>query len=167
LRALALAPLLFVLTGCPGSSLTTCGVEPDITGHWTFSLDPIGAGGIPHGDTIEADLVQMKRPSSTIGALIWGTLTSTDKGFFDAVQIPQLIMNNGGKTGGVVGCTVRINVPVTTNVTDDDVDNGPLRISLAGAIVGNGMMTGDPSTVIRVDNMAMTQETFTWSGVQR
>jgi hypothetical protein len=52
-------------------------------------------------------------------------------------------------------------------VTDDDVDNGPLRISLSGTIVANKMMSGDPSTVIRVDNMAMTEETFTWSGVQR
>ena len=109
----------------------------------------------------------MKRPNSTLGALIWGTLTSTDKGFFDTLQIPQLVMNNGGKTGGVVGCAVKINVPVTTTVTDDDADNGPLRISLSGSIVANGMMEGDPSTVIRVDNMAMTQETFTWSGVQR
>ncbi|MCU1279206.1 MAG: hypothetical protein JWM53_2752 [bacterium] len=167
MRALVLAPLLFLITGCPGSSLTTCGLEPDLTGHWTLSLAEIGAGGIPRPDTIEADLVQMKRPNSTIGALIWGTLTSTDRGFFDAIAIPQLIMNNGGKTGGVVGCTVRINVPVTSMVTDDDADNGPLRISLAGAIIANGMMNGDPSTVIRADNMAMTQETFTWSGVQR
>jgi hypothetical protein len=164
---LLLLPLLLLFSGCPGSSLTTCGAEPDITGHWTLSLDAIGAGGIPRPDKIEAELVQMKRPNSTIGALIWGTLTSTDKGFFDALAIPQLIMNNGGKTGGVVGCTVRINVPVTTVVTDDDADNGPLRISLAGAITGNGVMAGDPSTVIRVDNTAMTQETFTWSGVQR
>jgi hypothetical protein len=166
LRALVLASLL-LLTGCPGSSLTTCGAEPDITGHWTFSLAEIGAGGIPRPDTIEADLVQMKRPNSTLGALIWGTLTSTDKGFFDTLQIPQLVMNNGGKTGGVVGCAVKINVPVTTTVTDDDADNGPLRISLGGTIVAHGMMDGDPSTLIRVDNMAMTQETFTWSGVQR
>ena len=52
-------------------------------------------------------------------------------------------------------------------VTDDDVENGPLRISLTGSIVANKMMTGDPSTVIRVDNMAMTEESYTWSGVQR
>jgi hypothetical protein len=166
-RALLLAPLLFLLTGCPGSSLTGCGAEPDLSGHWTFTLDPIGAGGIPRGDIIEADLAQMKRPNSTIGALIWGTLTSTDKGFFDVLTIPQLIMNNGGKTGGVVGCTVRINVPVTNTVTDDDADNGPLRISLAGAITSSGVMTGDPSTVLRRDNMAMAEETFTWSGAQR
>jgi hypothetical protein len=65
-----------------------------------------------------------------------------------------------------VGCSVKINVPVTTDVTDDDSDNGPLRISLSGSIVATGMMTGDPSTVIREDNMAMTQESFTWVGVQ-
>ena len=52
-------------------------------------------------------------------------------------------------------------------VTDDDADNGPLRIALSGTIVANGMMTGDPSTLIRVDNQAMTEETFTWSGAQR
>jgi len=111
--------------------------------------------------------VQMKRPNSNLGALIWGTLTSTDKGFFDTLAIPQLVMNNGGKTGGVVGCAVKINVPVTTMVTDDDADNGPLRISLSGAITGARTMTGDPSTLIRVDNQAMTEETFTWSAVQR
>ena len=172
MRGVVLAALLLPLTGCPGSSLTTCGAEPDITGHWTFTLDkggidPSGAGSIPRSDTIEADLVQMKRPNSTLGALIWGTLTSTDKGFFDVLEIPQLVMNNGSKTGGVVGCSVKINIPVASVVTDDDMDNGPLRLSLTGSIVANGMMSGDPSTVIRVDNTAMTQETFTWSGVQR
>jgi len=166
-RGAVLLASLFFLAGCPGSSLTTCGAEPDISGHWTFTLQPIGNGSIPRADTIEADLQQMPRPGSTLGALIWGTLTSTDKGFFDALQIPQLVMNNGSKTGGIVGCAVKINVPVTSMVTDDDVENGPLRISLTGTIAADKMMTGDPSTVIRVDNMAMTQETFTWSGAQR
>src|SRR5438270_12755239 len=105
----------------------------------------------------------MKRPNSNLGALIWGTLTSTDKGFFDAIAIPQLVMNNGSKTGCVLGCAVKINVPVTTMATDDDTDNGPLRIALSGAIVGPGVLNGDPSTLIRVDNLAMTEETFTWS----
>jgi hypothetical protein len=165
-RALALVPILILLTGCPGSSLTTCAAEPDLTGQWTLTLAPDGADGIPRPDTIEANLTQTKRPNSSLGALIWGTLTSGDKGFFDTIEIPQLIMNNGGKTGGVVGCSLRINVPVAMVVTDDDSDNGPLRISLSGAIVAKGMMMGDPSTVIRVDNQAMTGETFTWSGVQ-
>jgi hypothetical protein len=167
LRPVVLLPLLFLLAGCPGTSFTTCDAEPDLTGHWTLSLAPIDAASIPRKDTLEADLVQMKRPNSNLGALIWGTLTSTDKGFFDTLAIPELVMNNGSKTGGVVGCAVKINVPVTTMVTDDDADNGPLRISLSGAIVGSGMMNGDPSTLIRVDNQAMTGETFTWSAVQR
>ena len=163
----ALLAALLVLAGCPGSSLTTCGAEPDLTGHWTFTLAPIDAASIPRGDTIEADLVQMARPNSNLGALIWGTLTSTDKGFFDTLTIPQLVMNNGSKTGGVVGCAVKINVPVTSMVTDDDADYGPLRIALSGTIVARGMMNGDPSTIVRVDPPAMTGESFTWSAVQR
>jgi len=169
LRLVLLASLLVSLTGCPGSSLTTCGAEPDLTGHWSLTLAPLDTSPptIPRGDTIEADLFQMPRPNSTLGALIWGTLTSTDKGFFDTIAIPQLQMNNGSKTGGVVGCAVKINVPVTSMVTDDDTDNGPLRIALSGSIVAKGMMNGDPSALIRVDNPAMTGESFTWSAVQR
>lgn len=166
-RPLLFAPLALLAAGCPGTSFTSCDVEPDLSGHWTLSLSPIDAASIPRPDTIEADLTQMKRPNSSIGALIWGTLTSTDKGFFDTLQIPELVMNNGGKTGGVVGCAVKINVPVATMVTDDDADNGPLRIALSGAISAAGMMSGDPSLLIRVDNPAMTEETFTWSAVQR
>ena len=166
MRALAL-PLLLLLTGCPGSSLTTCGAEPDLTGHWTITLQPAPSGGIPRADTLQADLRQVKRPNSNLGALVWGTLESEDKGFFDTLSIPELTMNNGSKTGAVVGCEIKINVPVATTVTDDDLDNGPLRLSLAGTIVAAGQMTGDSSTVIRVDNPMMMPETFTWSGVQR
>lgn len=170
-RLLLPAPLLFLLTGCPGSSLTTCGYEPDISGHWTLTASPLpdGAmnGSIPRAFTIEADLTQMKRPNSTLGALIWGTLVSTDKGFFDTLQIPELVMNNGSKTGAVVGCALKINVPIAMTVTDDDMDQGPLRLSLTGSIVGKGAITGEPSTVTRVEDTTMTEETFTWSGVQR
>jgi len=166
-RGLLLASVL-CLTGCPGSSLTTCGFEPDISGHWTFTLNPVtGGGGIPRPDTIEAELRQVKRPNSTLGALIWGTLVSTDKGFFDTLQIPELVSNNGSKTGAVVGCDVKINVPVAAQVPDDNTDPGPLRIDLTGAIVAKGMMTGDPSSLIRAEDTTMTPETFTWSGVQR
>jgi hypothetical protein len=157
-RAFALLALL--LTGCPGTSLTTCNLEPDITGHWTISVAADGGA-----NTIEADLIQRPRPGSSLGALVWGTLTSDDKGWFDSVMIPELVMNNGSKTGAIVGCSLRINVPVTTMVTDDDVDQSPLRLALVGAIVQKGMMMGDPSTVIRVDSMM--PETFTWSAVQR
>ncbi len=168
MRALVLAAFLLPLTGCPGTSLTTCASEPDITGHWTLTLTPAGDVTIPRNDTIEADLQQMKRPNSTLGALIWGTLVSADKGFFDALAIPQLVMNNGSKTGAVVGCALKINVPATAMVTDDNTDPGPLRLSLSGSIVAKGMLAGDPSSaLIRVEDASMTVETFTWSGVQR
>lgn len=166
MRAGLVVAALLLLPGCPGSSLTTCGAEPDVTGHWTFTLDPT-PGGLQRGDTLEVDLTQMKRPNSTLGYLIWGTLTSTDKGFFDVLTIPPLVNNNGSKTGGAVGCSLKINVPVTTMVTDDNVDNGPLRISLGGSITARGQIVGDSSTVIRVDNPAMMPEAFTWSGAQR
>lgn len=166
MRALAL-PLLLLLTGCPGSSLTACEAEPDLSGHWTITLQPLQSGGIPRGDTIEADLMQVKRPNSDLGALVWGTLESQDKGFFDVLTIPRLTNNNGSKTGAVVGCEVKINVPVASAVSDDDLDNGPLRLSLTGTLVAHGQMTGEPSTVIRVEDPMMMPETFTWSAVQR
>jgi hypothetical protein len=169
MRRASLLAALLALPGCPGSSLTTCGAEPDLTGHWTMTFAPLSGGGsatIPRGDTVEADLTQMKRPNSTLGALIWGTLVSSDKGFFDTLMIPQLVMNNGGKTGGIVGCSLKINIPISSMVTDDDADNGPLRLSLAGTITANKMITGDSSTVIRADNPSMLPETFTWSAAQ-
>ena len=133
------SPLSSALAGCPGSSLTTCGAEPDLTGHWT--LHARAFDGDAGGRTCPARRHRRSRPRADeaseqhpLGALIWGTLTSTDKGFFDTLTIPQLVMNNGSKTGGVVGCTVKINVPVATMVTDDDADNGPLRIALPGRL---------------------------------
>jgi hypothetical protein len=167
-RALVLVALLPLVGGCPGSSLTTCGAEPDITGHWTLTLTPLAThDSIPRGDTVEADLTQHPRPNSTLGSLIWGTLVSSDKGFFDTLVIPELVMNNGGKTGGSVVCTLKINIPVATMVTDDNRDQGPLRLALSGSITARGMMTGDTSNLIRVDNPDMLPETFTWSGKQR
>jgi hypothetical protein len=167
MRGVVLAALVVLLAGCPGSSLTSCDTEPDLSGHWTLTLQPI-PGGIAAGDTIEADLAQMKRPGRSLGDLVWGTLVSTDKGFFDTLAIPQLVNNNGSKTGGVVGCEVKINVPVASMVSDDNVDQGPLRLTLSGSIVAHGMMAGEPtSTVIRVDDPTMMPEGFTWSGVQR
>src|SRR5215475_13426015 len=123
MRGLALAPLLVLcLAGCP-NTFTTCGSEPDITGQWTLSFNPT-VGGLQRGDIVEADLIQMPRPTSSLGSLVWGRLISTDKGFFDVLEIPQLVNNNGSKTGALVGCNLKINIPVTAVVSDDDVDNG-------------------------------------------
>ncbi len=167
MRGWFLAAALALLAGCPNGSLTSCDAEPDITGRWTLTLVPARMGGPPRGDTVIADLQQMPRPNSALGSLVWGTLTSNDKGFFDTLTIPQLVNNNGGKTGGIVGCQLKINVPISTMVTDDNVDNGPLRIALSGTVSARGHLTGDVSTVIRADNPAMMQEMVTWSGVQQ
>ena len=95
-------------------------------------------------------------------------LTSADKGAFDTITIPQLTHNDGGKTGGVLGCELRINVPIDMPVTDDNQDDdGPLRLSLSGSIVGQGMLAGDSATMIRVDDSTMSQGSFTWTGAQR
>ena len=154
--------------GCGNNPFTACSLDPDLTGHWIFTLTPIADGGasMDAGDVIDAQLQQVKR-SSGLGALIWGTLTSADKGAFDTITIPQLMHNDGGKTGGVLGCELRINVPIDMPVTDDDNDDdGPLRISLSGTISGQGMLAGDLSTMIRVDDPTMTQGSFTWTGAQ-
>jgi hypothetical protein len=161
-RGIALLALL-ALAGCP--SFATCDDQPDLSGHWKLTLSPGGDDPIPRGTTVDADLHQMKRPSG-IGNLVWGSLTAADKGFFDTLKIPELIMNNGSKTGGVLGCSLKINIPVTTAVTDDDVDNGPLRLSISGSITARGMLGSgnDVSTVIRVEDPQMRPGTFTWTG---
>jgi hypothetical protein len=159
------ATVLLVGGGCGNNPFTACSEEPDLTGHWVISTTP-SDGGVG-GDTIDAQLLQVKRASG-LGALVWGTLVSSDKGAFDTLEIPQLMHNDGSKTGGVLGCELRINVPVDTPVTDDDQDDdGPLRLSLSGSISAQGMLAGDLSTMIRVDDPTMTQGSFTWTGAQR
>jgi hypothetical protein len=165
-RGVVLVAML-ALAGC-GTPFASCDTEPDLSGRWLLSLTPVLDGNLPRGDTILAELKQVPRPKG-IGSLVWGTLSSSDKGFFDTLTIPLLTNNNGSKTGGVLGCTVKINVPVASvfMVTDDDANNGPLRLSLSGTISARGMMTGDVSTVIRVDDPTMMQGSFTWTGVQQ
>lgn len=166
LAAALAATVALVGGGCGNNPFTACSEEPDLTGHWVISTIPSDGGG-GGGDTIDAQLVQVKR-SSGLGALVWGTLVSSDKGAFDTLTIPELMHNNGSKTGGVLGCELRINVPVDTPVTDDDQDDdGPLRLSLSGSISAQGMLAGDLSTMIRVDDPTMTQGSFTWTGAQR
>jgi hypothetical protein len=156
---------LLALAGCPNAPFTNCDIEPDLTGHWILTVTPIADGGVPRADTIDAQLRQVRR--NGVGSFVWGTLTSSDKGVFDKLEIPELMNNNGSKTGGVFGCEIKINVPVTTHVTDDDAANGPLRLSLSGNITSRGMMTGGVSTVIRVDDPAMMEDSFTWIAVQQ
>jgi hypothetical protein len=163
---LVLTALVALGAGCPGPSLTACNVEPDVSGAWTFTLDPV-AGGIKNAIDVEANLQQVASNNALgLGSALWGKLTSSDKGAFDTVMIPQLVHNNGSKTGAIFGCELKINVPIATPVTDDNVDQGPLRISLTGNVVAKGKITGDVSSLIRVDDATMSPLGFTWTGAQ-
>ncbi len=162
--------------GCDGDTVIgSCDVQPDLTGHWLLSATapPVDAGVmgdvVPRGFTLDLQLKQ--EPSSAafnVGHAVWGTIASDDKGVFDSLMIPELKKNNGGKTGAELYCTVKINVPIATPVTDDNVDQGPLRIALAGKIVQKGMMLGDPATslVIMADDATMTPRHFAWTAAQ-
>jgi hypothetical protein len=174
-RAIGLS-LLILAAGCGNGPLGSCDKQQDLTGAWTLSLTPVdgdaGVSGqvIPRRDTVVADLMQIKSAGLLgIGAAIWGRLTSSDKGFFDTLQIPQLTKNNGSKTGAALSCTVKINIPAVTPVSDDDVDQGPLRLALVGQVSARGMMLGDParSTVILVeDGEGGVPRHFAWTGAQ-
>ncbi len=159
--------------GCGQSSLGSCDLDPDLTGRWTFTLAAAdvdgGASEIPRGDTITADLTQHSSSALLdITKRIWGTLTSTDTSFFTTIQIPQLSQNDGSKTGAALGCTVKINVPIAANVTDDNVDQGPLRLAISGRVVAHGSILGDDtSTVIMTSDQTNTPRTFAWTGARQ
>ena len=76
--------------------------------------------------------------------------------------------NNGSKTGAVLGCTMQINVPMATPVSDDNSDQGPLRIALGGTITAVGVMTGTPETssLVMVQDAQMVRRRFVWTAVR-
>jgi hypothetical protein len=161
--------------GCGDTPIGTCEKQADLTGQWVLNAAPFDGDAGIKGDVVtrsfvlEADLMQVKSNGSfNIGHGVWGTITSRDKGVFDTLQIPQLMKNNGSKTGAELNCTVKINIPIATPVTDDNVDQGPLRLALAGAIQQKGTMVGDPdqSVVIMVDDSTMTPRKFAWIATQ-
>ncbi len=167
--------LAVVWAGCGSNSIGSCDKEPDLTGLWTLAAAPFdGDAGImgdvvPRAFTVDASLMQVKSNATfSIGHGVWGTLTSRDKGVFDVLQIPQLTMNNGSKTGAELSCTVKINIPIATPVSDDNVNQGPLRLALVGTILQKGMMVGDPdgSLVIFVEDATMTPRHFAWTATQ-
>ncbi len=125
---------------------------------------------IPRGNQIYADLLQVRPETFTFGRLIYGTLTSGDKGFFDSVAIPSLMANNGSKTGVVLGCEVQINVPIASPVTDDNVDQGPLRIKLLGTIEGPFTIKGDAAMsrlIMQGEEMPPKTRHFAWIAQQQ
>ena len=169
MRLAALLAVLAFCAGCPGQSLANCTNEPDISGSWTFSLTPTvgGAPTIPTAMTIDAELRQLKSDNAlALSSPLWGTLVSSDKGAFDMLVIPELMHNNGSKTGAIFGCELKINVPIAMPVSDDDVDQGPLRIALTGDVGPRGKIVGQVSTLIRADGDGKQQLSFTWTGAQ-
>jgi hypothetical protein len=160
-------------TAC-NSSIASCGDEPDVSGAWTLTLSPtqadLGVGAtIPSSLTLDAELEQAgKTDVFAIGHYVYGTLTSSDPSVLPMLTIPRLMSNDGSKTGAVLGCALRINVPIAMPVTDDNVDQGPLRLSLAGEITMKGVMTGvDVSTLIVAGDVGNTPRAFSWTGARR
>jgi hypothetical protein len=154
--------------------LGACGVQPDVTGAWTISITPTDADAgvptVPRGDTVHADLQQVKPPGVlTLSRLVYGTFTSDDPGFFTTLSIPQLVNNNGSKTGSLLGCQIQLNVPLMMPVSDDDMPPGPLKLSLGGVISAPGTIVGDPtlSSVILSEDMTMTSRTLAWTGAKQ
>jgi hypothetical protein len=166
---------MLLAAGCGNSPLGSCDKQEDLSGPWTIAASPFdGDAGVmgdvvPRAFTIDAELMQVKSSAVfNIGHGVWGSLTSRDKGVFDSVMIPRLTMNDGSKTGAELNCTVKINVPIATPVTDDNADQGPLRIALVGAVVAQGMMLGDPerSLVILTEDLTLTPKHFAWTATQ-
>jgi hypothetical protein len=122
------------------------------------------------GGTVDAQLMQVTATGGfSVGRLVWGTLDGTSSGFFGRLTIPQLMSNGGSKTGSIYACRLGINVPIAMPVTDDDVDQGPLRISLNGKITTHGVIAGDAtmSSLILEGDPMMTPRLFAWTGARR
>ena len=71
------------------------------------------------------------------------------------------------KTGAVLGCKININVPIAMPVTDDNVDQGPLRIALVGDIDMAGHISGDVGSMLIMSSDQTSQaRSFAWSGTK-
>ncbi len=106
-----------------------------------------------------------------VGRVIWGSFVSSDPSFFGTLDIPQLVNNQGSKTGAALGCTLKINIPLASNVTDDNTPQPPNRLSLSGRVVAPGAMLGDESsTVIMAADVTATnpiERHFVWTGARQ
>src|SRR5262249_29918136 len=154
--------LCLLLVGCGSSSL--CSTESDLSGSWTFRLEPTEAeGSIARSDLVTAQLEQVQPGAFSLGRLLWGSLSSQDKGFFDTLAILRLVSNNGLKTGSLLGCNVSINIPIRPDQSDDNSDPGPLKLSLNGSVIALGQMAGRPdrpSTVVMDEDASQTPKGF-------
>jgi hypothetical protein len=134
-----------------------------------FTLTPDGMDTIPRPTQIFAEFLQVLPESLSTARFVYGTLTAGDKEFFGAVSIPQLMQNNGSKTGVVLGCELAINVPIAVPVTDDDKDQGPLRIRLSGSIVGPTQLKGEAeqSRLIMESETPPKPRRFAWTAEEQ
>jgi hypothetical protein len=117
-------------------------------------------------DTVTATLTQEPRTGIvSLGAYVWGTLASVDQDEFGTLTIPRLQHNNGSKTGAVLSCALKINIPITSPVSDDNVDQGPLRLALMGQIVGPGALVGPSGSWLRpISDGDGVPRAFAWTG---
>jgi len=164
------------LAGCPGG-IGACDKEPDLTGTWRVTVDPVPSEArdlgsddtVPRSFTIDAALTQVP-PSGvlSVGRYVRGALHASDPGYFSDVTIPALDHNNGSKTGAVLGCTMQINIPIASSVSDDNQDQGPLRISLGGAITAPGLLTGatESSSLVMTSDPQSVVRRFVWKAVR-
>jgi hypothetical protein len=133
----------------------------------------MGPTTIPQGTTLRATLEQVESHSSIIslGRFLWGTITADDPAFLArAVEIPRLTNNGGSKTGSSIGCSVAINVPVADVVSDDEKDQGPLRIQLTGRVTEMHKMLGDPMAskiLMAADGPSGLPRRFAWTAEQQ
>jgi hypothetical protein len=172
---LLLGLALAASAACGPSGPGSCDKQRDITGTWTFTATPAAVDGgvaeaIPQPFSIEAELIQFEPAGVlTLGRYLYGTLRASDPAFFGTLEIPRLMMNDGSKTGSMLGCRLRINVPIQVPVRDDDTNEGPLRLSLAGTVTAPGVIEGDPraSTVILVGDPIQQPRSFSWVGSPR
>jgi hypothetical protein len=174
--AVLCGPSIFValaIAACGDSSIAACGDEPDVSGGWTLAFAPteadLGVGAtLPGTLTVDAELEQAgKTDVFGIGHYVYGTLGSSDPNALPTLTIPRLIANDGTKTGAILGCTLRINVPIAMPVSDDNVNQGPLQLSLAGQITMKGIMTGvDVSTLILANDPDKKPRDFSWTGTR-
>jgi hypothetical protein len=171
----AFAPAIAILVGGCSAFGGPCDLEPDLTGRWALTFTPVapdgGTSGIPRNDQVTADLVQMNAGGVLdIGRRLWGTLSSADPEFFGTLTIPQLTHNDGSKSGAALGCMLRINVPLTMDVHDDNVPQPPQRLTLSGLVVAKGQLVGQaPSVLIMTPDLnsaAPPQRPFAWTGTR-
>jgi hypothetical protein len=157
--------LSLAVAGCSAVGIGACDKQPDVTGDWMLSFTTSTAPTITAPTTVAAHFEQQPQTGFGLGRLVYGTLTAMDKSLFDQLTIPPLLHNDGSKTGVVLGCSMKVNVPIATPVSDDNLDQGPLRLALAGKIDAPGHMVDDGrSSVIAVDDTAMTMRSFAWTG---